>query len=238
MTKIYENILLFGCMCSTAIFLRKNGFRSFSSIFDWVDSDLFINIELVENGFKDLLRKEDLSQPFGNFPNVITNTKYNFSFPHWFDIKKTFEGQIVQLSSEVQHKIERFYSTLRNGSCLLVYYSRFKEDQERILDSSELIDSFCRKYGCDFLFIFNFEVRKPFKYPFFVIEQNNVHNPYGGPVSFPFEPEEQIVSYLNERFSAEQKAHNLAHSKSKKRKYLFGRIINKLHSLRKNKLFV
>lgn len=217
-------------------FLKKNGYRSFSGIFDWVDSDLFRNIELVENGFKDLLLKKILAQPFAGYPNVVTNVKYNFSFPHWFDIKKSFEKQITNLSLRIDRKITRFYETIKKGSCLLVYYSRFKEDQDKILNSSDLIASFCQKYGCDFLFIFNFEVEKAFDYPFFVIKQNNVHKPYGGPVSFPFDPEEPIIRFLDQRFSSEQKSINLTYAN--RRKPFLKRIYNKLHSLRKNHLVI
>ena len=71
--KIYKSVMSFGCMCSTALFLRKNGFRSESTIFDWFSSSLEANLKLLDNDFSDLLVKDYLYQPYKEFPHIVDN---------------------------------------------------------------------------------------------------------------------------------------------------------------------
>jgi len=122
-----KQIVSFGCMCSTALFLKKNGYRSFSSFFDWLDGGLFEYIKVVNNDFKDVLNYKFLVQKFTDFPQIITNVFYNFSFVHLFDERKTFRKQIKNISKKCSKQINNFKKALSSKNLILVYYIRKKK---------------------------------------------------------------------------------------------------------------
>ncbi len=223
--KKYQSIMSFGCMCSTALFLRKNGFRSESTIFDWFSSNLESNLKLLDENFKDLLKREYLSQPYNDFPHIIDNEYYKISLNHLFNEYQTFDRQIKKVEKFCKKRIDRFVNNLKKGQSLLVYYSRDEKECDWISKNEDRLRNYCDLYGFDWLFITNYPLRKDFSFPHFLIPFNNVHKPYGGNVSFPFENDEIIISYLKSHYPSELILENLKH---KNKRHLFRRLVRRL----------
>ena len=218
----------FGCMCSTALFLRKYGFRSESTIYDWFSSSLLSNLKMLDDGFKNLLKKEYLYQPYKEFPHIVDNSFYDVSLNHIFDEYTSFKKQIKNVTKICNTRINRFMENLKSGGSLLVYYSRDEKECKWISKNQALLKGYCKKYGFDWLFITNYRLEDDFIFPNYVVPTNNIHKPYGGGVSFPFENEKPIVDYLANHYSPELIKENLKH---KEKKHAVKKIIRRLKKM-------
>lgn len=226
--KKYNNIISFGCMCSTALFLKKEGFRSISTIFDWFSSSFESNLKLLNNNFDKLFEKEYLTQKYKDFPHIVDNTYYNVSMPHLFDPYVKFNSQIKKIKKYASKKIKNFYNCICDN-CLLVYYCREKDDHKFICSHIDLIKKMIDVYNCDILFITNIDFSSDFPFKSFTVPVNNIHKPYGGDVSFPFENTLPIIEYLNSKYDLEKKENNL---KFKNKSYnIFTHLMRKIRKL-------
>lgn len=213
--KKYSKVMSFGCMCSTALFLRKNGFRSESTIFDWFSSSLMSNLKMLDDNFEHLLDRKFLCQKYPEFPHIVDNSYYDASLNHLFDEYKPFDKQIKTVQKHCSKRIDRFMKNLANESCLLLYYSRDEKECEWISKNSSLLKDYCKKYHFDFLFVTNYKLNENFVFPWFYIPFNNIHKPYGGEVSFPFEQDSDLINYINERYDIATKKKNLSYKAKK-----------------------
>ena len=166
---------------------------------------------MLDDDFRHILSKEYLIQPYKEFPHIVDNTFYEVSLNHMFNEYKSFDKQLNDVSNYCKKRIERFKAALREGKTLLVYYSRDEKECLWIASNSELLKSYCQKYGFDWLFITNYPLPDCFSFPNFMMPINNIHKPYGGGVSFPFENEEMIVKFLANHYSEEKRKQNLKH---------------------------
>ena len=207
----------FGCMCSTAIFLKDKGYRDRSSFFDWIDSNLIDNIRLVDCDFRFILDKRFLIQKYKDCPHIVSNELYNLSFVHLFDSKKEFDRQIQEIKNKVFKQINNFLSALNSGKCLLVYYLRREDEISEIEKRKTLVKSFLEKHSAELIIVSNFKKKISFLKTFY-IPYNNVHIPFGGNVSFPFSMTEDIESYLNMFVNPSEKERNLNFYKKQKRR--------------------
>ena len=205
----YEHIVSFGCMCSCARFLQINGFRSTSSFFDWIDSNIEANIKIVRNNFADVLNRKYLAQKYPTAKNCITNTLYNVTFVHLFDAYKTFDEQYQDVKTKSDIYISRFKQMI-NESLLLVYYCRSVDEQNWIIKNQKEIKKFCSDFNVDVAFIFNKSIDNEFfDFKSFIIPVNNIHKPFGGAVSWPFEQTDEIVSWLSDKYDLNKKNQNI-----------------------------
>lgn len=225
----------FGCMCSTAIFLKENGYRDRSCFFDWVDSNLIDNIRIVQDNFSHVLDKNLLEQRFKEYPHIVTNVLYNLSYVHIFDVKKSYESQIKSIKKKISRSSTNFLNILNSGRCLLVYYLR-KEDEVQIIEKNKVqIESFLNKFNASLIIVSNF--KKEISYlKTFHIESNNIHIPFGGDVSFPFTNTNKLEAFLNENIGIEQRNKNLAFNKKRSFKKVRQKVHNFINRFRKNKL--
>lgn len=234
-SKKYNNIVSVGCMCSTALYLRKIGVRSKSCFFDWVNIKCFEDvIKIMNDNFADCLNINFLKQNFPDSPHIVTNTKYNIDFVHLFNSKLTFKKQFKSVNDKVKRSIKNLKDSL-SDSCLLIYYARAKDDIIWIQTHQKNIKSFSEKYNCDLYFVFNFECTQKFDFKNIVIPQNNIHKPFGGGVSFPFTETKDLDDFLISHFDKDKRSKNL---KFKEKKSIFVRIRNLIFRIRKNKLIV
>ncbi len=227
----YNHIISFGCMCSCALFLRKNGFRDSSYFFDWLTSDFFNNLFVVENDFTDVLNAKFFVQEYSNFPHLVTHKKYKFIYTHVFDTKQTYLKQQKRVEDYINKRISNFKNALSDNT-LLVYYCRNKDEQHKIENSVDTIKQFVKQCGADIVFVFNNELSTSFPFKSFVIPYNNIHHPIGGEVSYPFEGEgtEQLIKWLDGRYDQTKKSNNL---KFKEKRNIFRFIINKFKKFKK-----
>ena len=219
----YNHIISFGCMCSCALFLEKYGFRDASYFFDWLTSNIFGNIEVIENDFAVVTNATFFKQEYDDYPHLVTHEKYGFIYTHVFDTKTTYVKQSKQVNKYISKRIQNIKNALLNNS-LFVYYCRDKEEQKQIEKSANKILEFSQKYNVDILFIFNNEVSSSFPFKSFVIPYNNTHYPIGGDVSYPFEggDTEEIVSWLTQRYDETLRNKNL---QFKRKRNLFKAVI-------------
>ena len=230
----YNHIISFGCMCSCALFLKKFGFRDSSYFFDWLTSNIFGNIETIENDFKDVTNPGFFKQEYTDYPHLVTHTKYGFIYTHVFDAKTTYSKQSKQVNKYTFKRIQNFKKSLLDNS-LLVYYCRDAEEQKEIEKSVNKLIEFTQKYSVDILFIFNNKVGSSFPFKSFVIPYNNIHYPIGGEVSYPFEggDTEDMVSWLTSRYDENLRNKNL---QFKRKRNVFKAVIRKLKQHKQNVL--
>lgn len=233
-SKIYNNIVSFGCMCSTALYLKKIGVRSSSCFFDWLTSDLKHNMELVDSGFKDFFETKYFKQEFPGYSHLITNTKYNFVYTHVFNPKETMKKQYKRVKKHIQKSIDNFIKSI-NDNCLLIYYSRSKEECEWIKHNESAIHDFCSRHNCDMTFVLNFDIGNNFQFKKIVIPQNNIHKPNGGGVSYPFECTEELDSFLISHYDENKRLKNI---NFKSHRSIIGALKHKLQSKKKDRLVV
>lgn len=221
-------------MCSVALYLKKIGVRSCSSFFDWNDSCLRDNIRIVDSNFRDVLNPCFFKQLYPEHPHIVTNTKFNLSYVHTFNPKRSLNNQIESVKKNVNKRINNFINSL-NDNCLLVYYSRTTDENNWIKDNQHLIECFCSKHNCDILFVLNNDIDGEFLFPKFVIPQNNIHKPFGGDVSYLFEETNELDEYILSRYDENKRKQNLAF---KHKKSIFKKIISRFESRKKNRLKV
>ena len=113
-SKIYQHIVSFGSMCAVGIYLRDRGFRSKSTIFDWLDSNIKDNIALVNNDFKDILDIDLLIKQYPKYKHIVTNQKYHLSFVHHFKKHPSIEKQMKRVTSKVNRQIASFKYALEH----------------------------------------------------------------------------------------------------------------------------
>ena len=228
----YSNIVSLGCMCSTALYLKKIGVRSCSTFFDWLDGNLKGYLEIIENNFDDVLNKDLLVQKYESAPHIVTNKKYDVSFVHLFDSKKTFSSQEKYVKKYVKKHIDNFVRSL-NNYCLLVYYCREKNEEDWIQNNQELLVKFCEQHHCDLIFVFNNKEVKLNSFKSFFVPTNNIHKPFGGPVSYLFEDTAELDAFLISHYDPEQRKKNL---QFKPRKHVLRSLMTRLSSHKKDKL--
>ena len=107
---MFESYISLGWYCAVAGSLSKNGFRSFSSPFDWCYSDFNSVISQIENDFSDFLKKENLI--FEKESGELIDTKYGFVFNH--DIQNDFENEF----DDIKEKYSRRTNAFLEASCL------------------------------------------------------------------------------------------------------------------------
>lgn len=224
-------ICSFGCMCSCANYLKKKGFRFFSSIFDWCDSTLEGNIRLVKNNFSDLLNKQYLEQNYPDYKHIVTNKLYNLSFVHLFDKYSTYDRQIQKVKDKAKHLINNFLFALNSKRCILVYYIRKESEVEWVKNNIDIVESFCKDYSTKFIFVSNYDFTL-INFPVFCIARNNIHQPFGGDVSFPFEDTENLDKYLENYM---QKSYIQRNLKFINKKHPIKKIISNIKFKLKNK---
>ncbi|MCR5308538.1 MAG: papain-like cysteine peptidase [Bacilli bacterium] len=227
------SIVPFGCCCGPATLLKRNGLRNKSCFFDWLDGNLFSYIDVVNNNFEDVLNVTYLVQMFDN-PSIILNKRYNFSFVHLFDRKKTFSEQIYAVQSKVSKQIKNFKECL-NGDSLLLYYCRDRNEMLEIIERQQDILKFSDYYKTSFVFVFNYEPKSSFCFKYYVVPQNNTHFPFGGGVTSPFICED-LEKYLISIFDENIRKQNLKWKDPEKN--LINRIKRKIYSFKKDKLII
>lgn len=236
--KHYDYVASFGCMCSCAIFLRQNGFRSKSTFFDWLDSGIKENINILQKDFVLLLDKNYLSQKYPNELNCVYNSLYNITFVHLFDIYKTFDEQYEKVIAKVEKSIANF-KTMLTKSLLLVYYCRKKEEQGWIVENQEFLRSFCMNYKVDIIFVFNYNnIPQDFIFAYFVIPFNNTHLPFGGGVSYPFTNCQALMEWIKDKYNEDDLKLNLLFEIKTKKRSKVSRWKNIINKFRKKRLIL
>lgn len=234
-SKKYENIISFGCMCSLALHLKELGLRSKSCFFDWVNCEsINNNIRLVLDNFNGVFDKTYFVQKYTNSPHIVTNAKYKIDFVHLFNAKITLKKQYSRTKERVERSIRNFYNSA-NNNCLLIYYSRDENEKQWIISNQDVINSFCKKFNCDIAFVFSYKFDDFLNYPKFIISENNIHKPFGGPVSYPFDGTVELDNFLLSHYDEHKRQKNLSY---KKRKSIFKKIGNFMYRFRKVRLII
>lgn len=107
--------------------MQTIGIRSFSGPFDWFTTgNLKALLQVIENDFKDFLKKENLVRTFTNGnPREFTDVKYNFRYPH--DLKKDLDEEYEAIRQQYLKRINRFEEKIRNPTVFIRILSNADE---------------------------------------------------------------------------------------------------------------
>lgn len=113
-----------GNNCFAATLLRNADLRKFSGPFDWLEHlTLFQRLELMSNGFQDLLRREDLEYTDLRIPVENTIRVYNrrmgFCFVHDFTDRSEESYRFV--TEKYRRRQNRFYKLAPKSNMLFLY---------------------------------------------------------------------------------------------------------------------
>lgn len=159
--KTYDLIYSLGEDCGCALYMERNGLRSYSGPFDWLThATLQTKFNLILNDFKGFLDKESI-KPLDqenhssnlNF-DLYHDINLDFHFYHDFIKDINFNKNFKSVKNKYNRRIKRFYKKINKADkVLLIWFSRYS-----IYDSA-MEKEFCEKImekfdkKIDFLFI-------------------------------------------------------------------------------------
>ena len=139
----YDFIFSIGENCFYADILNKNKLRITSSPFDWLTpnrdyckENIISNLNIINNKFKDFLRKDEKESGVKIYLNNNTNLFYN----HDFFIDNKFEDDYIKMKETYQRRIERLLTELESDKKNLMVYIEYYRLHNNYFNINELID--------------------------------------------------------------------------------------------------
>lgn len=215
---MFENIISLGCNCVVASSLSKNGFREYSSPFDWgcfkyKDSVLMA----LKNDFKDWFELENLRQPKDAHAHEIFDEKYRILFNHEITNQDTLENVYPKVKEKYNRRIARFKNKIKQPSLFIRYVDNLNEINEIVECEDEL---------SDILMKFNPENRVIYIIPYEFFSQNpqKINSKYfimneranlfktasvADNLRDYFDQNSELIDYLISNYSPEKRRNNL-----------------------------
>lgn len=150
------HIISLGAFCGPAQELERCGLRDSSYPFDWLISSSFESVlELIQNGFTDFLRVDELYQSVNN-RNFYYNEKTKVWFYHDFSERFSLEEQWKPVNDKYNRRIERFYKTIAEPT-IFIRYILDMDDAAYINVNEEHILSILKSYCSEnqIIYIYN-----------------------------------------------------------------------------------
>ena len=139
----YLNCISLGWYCGTASAMGKHGLRSCSGPFDWCWSDLKSVVEMVDTGFADFMKRENLILRSGK-PKAFRDIKYGFDCFH--DITHDLDTDYEMIHSKYMRRAERFLGMLTEPT-LLIRAIRSGDEVDYIEHNHEHIDEVFKRFN-------------------------------------------------------------------------------------------
>lgn len=146
----YDFIFSIGENCFCADILNKNKLRITSSPFDWLTpnrdyckENIISNLNIINNKFKDFLRKDDfiyLGDAKENGVKIYLNNNTNLFYNHDFFIDNKFEDDYIKMKETYQRRIERLLNELKSDKKNLMVYIEYYRLHNNYFNINELID--------------------------------------------------------------------------------------------------
>ena len=155
----YDFIFSIGENCFCADILNKNKLRTTSSPFDWLTpnrdyckENIISNLNIINNKFKDFLRKDDfiyLGDAKESGVKIYLNNNTNLFYNHDFFIDNKFEDDYIKMKETYQRRIERLLTELESDKNLMVYieYYRLHNNYFNINELIDLLDAIRKTYN-------------------------------------------------------------------------------------------
>jgi len=143
--KKYDVIFSFGFSCSTAMFLKNQNLRKFSSPFDWVSIAPFSSrCDIFLNKFENYINKEDL-EFFGKREtpepkDMYLNKKNKICFVHDFPIGGNLDETYFCVLDKYQRRIKRLLDKIEQNEKTLLVYMDFPLDASSKAGDDEIIN--------------------------------------------------------------------------------------------------
>lgn len=115
-----RHVISLGYCCSPASELERIGLRRCSYPFDWLIIPFPGAVDLVENGFRDILSYELMAQ-HRCARERYCNRRHNAHFIHDFDAYRPLADQLDEVAAKYRRRIERFYSDIAAPTVFLKY---------------------------------------------------------------------------------------------------------------------
>lgn len=146
----YDFIFSIGENCFCADILNKNKLRITSSPFDWLTpnrdyckENIISNLNIINNKFKDFLRKDDfiyLGDEKESGVKIYLNNNTNLFYNHDFFIDNKFEDDYIKMKEIYQRRIERLLTELESDKKNLMVYIEYYRLHNNYFNINELID--------------------------------------------------------------------------------------------------
>lgn len=146
----YDFIFSIGENCFCADILNKNKLRITSSPFDWLTpnrdyckENIISNLNIINNKFKDFLRKDDfiyLGDAKESGVKMYLNNNTNLFYNHDFFIDNKFEDDYIKMKETYQRRIERLLTELESDKKNLMVYIEYYRLHNNYFNINELID--------------------------------------------------------------------------------------------------
>jgi len=122
---MYREVISLGWFCGTASSMSRYGYRSSSTPFDWVYSELKGILKLIDEDFEGFMSKDNIKFVDGK-PKEFIDTKYGMHFIH--EIKNNFENEYEIILNRYKKRIQNFRAISTKG----VVYLRAVRNQDEL----------------------------------------------------------------------------------------------------------
>ena len=146
----YDFIFSIGENCFCADILNKNKLRITSSPFDWLTpnrdyckENIISNLNIINNKFKDFLRKDDfiyLGDAKESGVKIYLNNNAKLFHNHDFFIGNEFEEDYIKMKDTYLKRIERLLNELKSDKKILMAYIEHYKLYNNYFNINELID--------------------------------------------------------------------------------------------------
>ena len=146
----YDFIFSIGENCFCADILNKNKLRITSSPFDWLTpnrdyckENIISNLNIINNKFKDFLRKDDfiyLGDAKESGVKIYLNNNAKLFHNHDFFIGNEFEEDYIKMKDTYLKRIERLLNELKSDKKILMVYIEYYRLHNNYFNINELID--------------------------------------------------------------------------------------------------
>ena len=146
MIKKFDLIFSLGEACSCTQALREYNLQIYSYPFDWLSgSDFLLRCNILANGFKDFIKKEDLQYCCEN-RNIkcvaYKNKKNNLTFNHDFLKEMPFDNAYNYVKEKYKRRIKRLLNKINKSKAVLVVYMEIPTRNHQKTTNEEIIKGY------------------------------------------------------------------------------------------------
>jgi len=156
--KKYDFVFSLGQWCATAIYLKKLGFRKFSSPFDWTGPEQTVGsyVNLMIGSFSGFMEKRNMrfiteAPTEGTVHYIDVATGYQTH--HEFKIGVPFDDMFRRFRGTMDRRIERLLGVLKGENRILFvqYRAEGHYDRRQVVDDMNRLRSYFQKASIDLL---------------------------------------------------------------------------------------
>ncbi len=209
----FQHVIAFGCACNVAAGLSRLGLREHSGPFDWIMSNMQLNLTLIKNGFRDFMLKENLihrHHPMNN--GQFFDQYYHIGFIHDFDPSQnapSLDEQYPIVRARYQRRIDYLMESLKEPTLLV--HSFWGHEVTYLEEHIDEIMATIKSFHPDNDIIFMTNECDPADHPKLKLYKVNVYDDdHVLGRSFDDDPELKAFLMSDETYPVEKRAKNLS----------------------------